>query len=193
MLEMFRHGIGHDPNLRQHTKSWMSKEAKRFIDGSVAVTALVVLSPLFFIVALLIALEGRGPILCRVQRCGYDGRKIEILKFRIAQTRICQALRQTKIEDLPAFLNVLKGDMSLVGPKPFPSSVGEHLHRARRHGACEDPMRLGLCGLWSLHAPLSVQEAIAYDRYYVEHWSLSLDLKIVARTLFSARTFSSSL
>jgi exopolysaccharide biosynthesis polyprenyl glycosylphosphotransferase len=183
--------------------------AKRAFDLIVAGTLLVALAPLFFLVALAIKIDSRGPVLFRQQRVGLDGGEFTMLKFRsmIAgadthdreaglgltndprRTRVGTILRRLSLDELPQLLNVLRGDMSLVGPRPerthfvreFQTLVPKYLDRHR--------VKTGMTG-WAqvngLRGNTSLTERLNYDLYYIENWSVALDIKILLRTLRAA-------
>lgn len=185
---------------------------KRGFDILVSGTALLVLAPLFLMIALLIKIDSRGPVFFTQKRWGRSGRQIKVYKFRsmrtdlgdksgVAQTvendprvtRLGNLLRRTNIDELPQLINVLKGDMSLVGPRCHPIGMlaggvpyevlvpGYH----RRH--LMTPGITGLAQMRGLRGPtVSVAKArqrIAADIYYVENFSLWLDMKILYGTL----------
>jgi lipopolysaccharide/colanic/teichoic acid biosynthesis glycosyltransferase len=188
--------------------------AKRAFDLLVAGAALVVLSPLLALVALIVRLESRGPVVFRQPRIGKDGRTFMILKFRTMRsrpedahdlnpvpqvsafeeyvfdplyggkqyTRIGRLLRTTSLDELPNLINVLRGDMSIVGPRPeVPELVAQYRPEYhRRH-----KVRPGITGLAQVNgrASLTYEKTIAYDLEYVDDHSLLRDLGILARTL----------
>jgi exopolysaccharide biosynthesis polyprenyl glycosylphosphotransferase len=165
----------------------------------------IVLAPLFLVVAIAVRLESDGPSLFRQRRLGRDGREFDMLKFRsmpIAAeeesgpvratrddgrpTRLGRWLRRTSLDELPQLWNVVRGEMSLVGPRPErPFFVGEFRESIprylERHG-----VKAGITG-WAqvngLRGDTSIEERTRYDLWYVENWSLALDLKILALTL----------
>jgi exopolysaccharide biosynthesis polyprenyl glycosylphosphotransferase len=183
--------------------------AKRSFDLIVAATLLVALAPLFVLVALAIKIDSRGPVLFRQRRVGLDGGEFTMLKFRsmIAgadmhdreaglglsndprRTRVGRLLRRLSLDELPQLLNVLRGDMSLVGPRPerthfvreFQTLVPKYLDRHR--------VKTGMTG-WAqvngLRGNTSLTERLNYDLYYIENWSVALDIKILLRTLRAA-------
>jgi Undecaprenyl-phosphate glucose phosphotransferase len=182
---------------------------KRVFDIAVSAAVLLVLSPLWILIAVLITLTSRGPVLFTQDRVGLDGRRFVMYKFRSMKTgselldtsaglgirhdprrtRIGVILRKTSLDELPQLLNVLKGDMSLVGPRPerihyvkeFGESVPRYLDRHR--------VKTGMTG-WAqvngLRGDTSIKERIKYDLYYIENWSLTFDIKILLRTLRAA-------
>jgi putative colanic acid biosynthesis UDP-glucose lipid carrier transferase len=178
------------------------------------VTALVALAPVFAIVAVMVKLDSPGPVFFRQPRHGWDGRVVSILKFRTMQstgslpdgsrqarvndpriTRIGQFLRRTSLDELPQFLNVLRGDMSVVGPRPHPVALNRSY--ASRIDAYMQRHRVkpGITG-WAQVNGLrgetdtldKMQRRIEYDLYYIEHWSLWLDIKIILLTLLTGWT-----
>ncbi len=188
--------------------------AKRLVDIAGSVTALLVLAPLFLVLALLIRLDSPGPVFFRQTRWGRDGSKIRVYKFRsmrsdlgdptgVAQTvrndprvtRIGATLRRTNLDELPQLINVLKGDMSLVGPRChavnmlaagrlYEDLVPEyHARHAMRPGIT------GLAQMRGLRGPTDradkARARIACDIYYVRNFSLWLDFKIIAGTIVS--------
>ncbi len=171
---------------------------KRAFDLAVAIPALVVTSPVMPVVALLVKLSSRGPILFRQERIGCNGRRITIYKFRTMTTAeranaevypgtpgvtpIGAILRRLKIDELPQLFNILIGDMSIVGPRPgLPGQTAGFTPIARRRLA----VRPGLTGLAQINGNiyLSWPERWQYDAAYVDAMSLALDVKIVVRTL----------
>ena len=181
---------------------------KRVFDIAVSSTLLVGLSPLWILIVLLIRLDSRGPIFFKQDRVGLDGKKFPMYKFRSMKvgaeeetgpvwtkkhdprrTRIGVLLRRLSIDEVPQLYNVLKGDMSLVGPRPerpffvdqFKSLVPKYLDRHR--------VKTGMTG-WAqvngLRGETSLAERIRFDLYYIENWSLSFDFKILLRTLRAA-------
>ena len=183
--------------------------AKAGLDRLLAGLALVLLAPLLVPVALAVRLTSPGPALFRQTRIGRDGHEFRVVKFRtmyvdaesrlaglraanetdgllfkIADdpriTRIGAFLRRTSIDELPQLLNVLVGDMSLVGPRPLPVKDGDFTGDVRRRLL----VRPGITGLWQVNgrSQLSWEDSVRLDLYYVENWSIALDLTILART-----------
>ena len=190
-------------NLQSTGVLGINAVAKRAFDLLFAALLLVVLSPLLALLALLVALTP-GPVLFRQERVGLDGKPFEMLKFRSMRvgaeeqgpqfaraedprtTRIGGLLRRTSLDELPQLWNVLVGDMSLVGPRPerpvFIESFRRHIPRYQlRH-----MVKAGMTGWAQIHGlrgNTSIEKRVEYDLYYIEHWSLLFDLKILARTL----------
>lgn len=167
---------------------------KRLIDIAVAGLGLIIVSPLLLLVAVAIAINMGTPVLFRQQRPGLYGRPFTILKFRTMTspdgskddaarlTRLGRFLRSTSLDELPELVNVLKGEMSLVGPRPL---LVEYLPlysatEARRHD-----VRPGLTGWAQVNGRNAVtwEERFRLDVWYVENQSLALDCRILLMTL----------
>ncbi len=185
---------------------------KRGIDLVGAGIGLLLLSPLLLGVAAAIRLTSKGPALFRQTRIGKDGAEFRVVKFRTmysdAETRraelshanetdgllfkiaddpritpLGRALRRASIDELPQLLNVVRGDMSLVGPRPLPVKDSDFEGHVRRRLLA----RPGITGLWQVsgRSDTSWDDAVRLDLYYVENWSLSLDLAILMRTVLA--------
>jgi len=180
---------------------------KRGIDVVVSGLALFALLPLLAIVAVAIKLDSPGPVLFRQQRCGFNGRRFAIRKFRtmsvleegptIVQaqfadkrvTRLGTWLRRTSIDELPQLLNVLDGTMSLVGPRPHAVAHDNQFDQAVSNYAFRRRVKPGLTGWAQIKGcrgptPTSaaVEERVSYDLWYIENWSFLLDLVILMKT-----------
>lgn len=188
---------------------------KRGFDILIAVSALVLLAPLFIMVAGLIKMTCPGPVIFWQERIGFGGRRFRCFKFRTmavdsarlladllarspeAQlewdanrklkadprvTRIGQILRRTSVDELPQLFNVLKGDMSVVGPRPI---VEDELGRYGLSAKAYMATRPGLTGLWQISGrnDVSYSSRVCLDRTYVRTWSLGKDIVIVALTV----------
>ncbi len=158
---------------------------KRAMDIVGSIMALVLFSPLFVIIALAIKLTSKGPILFKQERVGQYGTLFTFLKF-IQQdprvTRVGKFLRKTSLDELPQLINVLKGEMSLVGPRPpipYESEVYEVWHRRRVLEA-----KPGITGLWQVNgrSRLKFNDMVRLDLQYAKTWSLWLDIKILLQT-----------
>ena len=192
--------------------SWSTMAMKRALDILISAAGLIVLSPLMLIIALAVRAASRGPALFTQKRAGRRGRPFRILKFRtmcrdaeerisevisvdeLAEpmyklrsdprvTRVGRFLRRTSLDELPQLFNVLRGDMSLVGPRP------EEVWLVERYGETERfrlDMRPGITGPMQVHGrgELNFQERLAVEREYVENYSLRKDIKILVRTVF---------
>ncbi|HEX3145085.1 MAG TPA: sugar transferase [Pyrinomonadaceae bacterium] len=199
-----------------------ARVVKRSSDLFIATLALVVLSPLWLLLALLIKLDSSGPVFYKQERVGMDGRIFLFYKFRSMQvgsddathreyqrayisgraesnlgdderpvfklrtdtriTRVGRLLRKTSLDELPQLFNVMRGDMSVVGPRPpIPYEVENYQlwHRKRLD------MKPGITGLWQVSGRnrLPFDEMVRMDLYYIENWSLLLDIKIILQTL----------
>jgi lipopolysaccharide/colanic/teichoic acid biosynthesis glycosyltransferase len=174
---------------------------KRGLDLLIAVPAALLSAPLIALLCVVIRLESRGDPIFRQTRSGRDGVPFRIYKLRTmvdnAQsmgagdailaddfrlTRSGAWLRRTSLDELPNLWNVIRGEMSIVGPRPtLPNQVEQYTERQRRRLA----VRPGITGWAQIHgrASLSWPERIELDIYYVEHRSLALDLKILGRTV----------
>ncbi len=176
---------------------------KRAIDLALSIPILALSFPLFLLIALLIKLDSPGPALFVQERSGLHGRIFNMYKFRSMHvdvpryalspttscdhriTRIGRFLRMTSLDELPQLLNVLRGNMSLVGPRPeMPFIVEQYnaVHRQRLH------VMPGITGLWQLSADRDrqIHENLHYDLYYIRNCSISIDLAILVHTLFFA-------
>ena len=174
----------------------------RALDVAIAGTGLVLTSPLLAASALAVKLDDRGPILYRQARVGRDGRDFELLKLRTMIvgaetkgagfavdrgdpriTRVGRFLRRTSLDELPQLWNVVHGEMSLIGPRPtLRYQVEKYTPRQRRRLEVL-PGITGWAQIHGLRGNTSIQKRVEYDLYYIEHWSLLLDLKILARTV----------
>jgi len=170
---------------------------KRYLDVSIVLLAIVVLSPVFICIAIAILLTMRRPVFFQQARGGRDGRPFQIVKFRTMDdarssfgvllpdldrlTPVGRFIRATSLDELPQLWNVLKGDMSLVGPRPLLAAyVPRYSSRQRRRL----DVRPGLTGWAQIHGrnTLSWEEKFEYDVWYVEHRTFLLDLRIIVAT-----------
>jgi exopolysaccharide biosynthesis polyprenyl glycosylphosphotransferase len=178
---------------------------KRAFDVLFASFILFITSPLYLVIAILIKLDSKGPILYDQERIGLNGEIFRVMKFRSMKmdaeqttgpvwskkddprtTRVGRILRRLSLDELPQFFNVLNGDMSVVGPRPerphfveqFKKEVPRYLERHR--------VRTGLTG-WAqvngLRGNASISERTKYDIFYIENWSLTFDMKIIFKTI----------
>jgi putative colanic acid biosysnthesis UDP-glucose lipid carrier transferase len=184
---------------------------KRAMDVVLAAVGLVVLSPVFLLVALIIKVDSPGPVLYRQARNGLHGEVFSLIKFRTLRVETCDPpegqfrqvthddprvtragrfLRWTSLDELPQLINVLRGEMSIVGPRPHPVALNEHYVERidgyrRRHG-----VRPGITG-WAQVNGLrgetetldKMERRVRHDLHYVDNWSLGLDIRIIFRTL----------
>jgi len=180
---------------------------KRGFDIVAAALGLVLLCALFLTVAILIKLDSRGPIVIRLKRRGHNSKTIRILKFRTTQTeendetlrlalgtaprmtRVGHILRRSDIDALPQLVNVLRGEMSIVGPRPWPVAQDHAFARPCRLSLGRR-LRPGLTG-WAqvnghnsdIDTPENMLQRVKYDLEYLDNWSLGLDFKIMIATL----------
>ncbi len=183
---------------------------KNTIDWLGATLLLLLLSPLFAVVAVLIRRDAPGPVLYRQERVGKDGESFPMFKFRTMQvgaetmlaslldqsegqgplfklrsdpriTSVGAKLRKYSLDELPQLVNVLRGEMSLVGPRPPLASEVETYEKHVRRRLLVKP---GMTGLWQINgrSDLSWDESVRYDLYYVENWSVTSDMMILWRT-----------
>jgi lipopolysaccharide/colanic/teichoic acid biosynthesis glycosyltransferase len=161
--------------------------AKRLTDLVGSVILLTATLPLMLLVAAAIRVDSHGPVLLREDRPGLAGRRFGMLKFRTTHhSRMGRILRRWSLDELPRFWNVLRGDMSLVGPQPFVDAEiaayeGRHFHRL--------DMKPGVTGLWRVSGRSDVvnfEDVIFLDKQYVERWSFWLDVSILLRTIPAA-------
>jgi exopolysaccharide biosynthesis polyprenyl glycosylphosphotransferase len=179
--------------------------AKRVLDFVGSLALIVVASPLFLLLALLIKLDSRGPVFFRQERIGRNGQRFLMYKFRSMKTdapqydyspresldpritRLGRFLRKTSLDELPQLFNVLQGSMSLVGPRPEMPFIVEQYTRQHRHRLEVKP---GITGLWQLSGDRAflIHENIEYDMYYIRHRNFFMDLAILLHTsIFAMR------
>jgi exopolysaccharide biosynthesis polyprenyl glycosylphosphotransferase len=198
-------------HLRPMSFSGFNYFFKRFMDLIIAITAVSLLLPFLIVVLLLIKIDSAGPYLYRHKRVGYRGRKFDFFKFRTMVidadflleklkqmsdrkgpvfkmsndprvTKIGKILRKYSIDELPQLINVLRGEMSVVGPRPqvlWEAKAYDDWARRRLR------VLPGMTGLWQVsgRANLSYEEMIELDIYYIENWSPGLDIKILLKTI----------
>jgi exopolysaccharide biosynthesis polyprenyl glycosylphosphotransferase len=196
-------------NLSQVPLQGWKSLAKRAMDVALATAGLLVLLPFLPIVAALIWYEDRGPIFYRQERMGLDGKPFMILKFRSMRvnaesssgpvwateddprrTRMGSFLRRWSLDELPQLWNIVKGEMSIIGPRPErPAFVQEFKHQIPQY-MLRHRVKSGLTGWAQVHGwrgNTSITQRIKYDIYYIENWSLRLDFKILWMTLRGLR------
>lgn len=179
---------------------------KRIVDVCGATLALVVASPMALVVAVLIKATSPGPVFYRQKRVGLDGKPFDIIKIRTMRidaeektgpiwakahdprrTAIGAFLRRTSLDEWPQFWNVLKGEMSIVGPRPERPEFIEKFRTQIPQYNLRHKMKAGITG-WAqingFRGNTCWEKRLTYDMYYIEHWSLWLDLKIMMMTLW---------
>lgn len=187
----------------------LERGAKRLLDVTVAATSLVLLAPLVFVAAVMIKLESRGPVIFRQRRHGFNGQSFEIYKLRTMKvledgaavvqatekdprvTRVGRFLRASSVDELPQLLNVLQGDMSMVGPRPHALIHDYEYGRMIANYAFRHHVKPGITGWAQVHGyrggtpQLELMERrITLDLWYIDNWSLALDISIILRTFF---------
>jgi len=190
----------HSPGLRPYDHF-----IKRIADIGMSIVGLILLSPLLLTISLLVVLTSRGPILYNQTRITLDGRRFSMHKFRTMKvdadqvhsgwtqkdderiTWLGRFLRQTSLDELPQLWNVLKGDMSVVGPRPERPHLVEHFKEAIPNYIYRHRMKSGITGWAQVNGwrgNSSIRRRIEYDIYYIEHWSVLLDFKILLMTFY---------
>jgi len=177
----------------------MVSRGKRTLDLALSTLALVLLSPILAVIALFVRIKLGSPVLFRQQRPGLHGKPFTLLKFRTMTdardadgnllpdeqrlTSFGQFLRRTSLDELPELFNVLKGDMSLVGPRPL---LMQYLERYTPEQMRRHEVKPGITGWAQVNGrnALSWEEKFALDVWYVDHLSLRLDLKIILLTVW---------
>jgi Undecaprenyl-phosphate glucose phosphotransferase len=183
---------------------------KRAVDVVGSLSGLLLLSPLLLFVSIAIKLDSRGPIFFRQLRHGFNNEPIQVIKFRSMHvvedgrmftqatrndsrvTRVGRLIRRTSIDEIPQLINVLHGDMSIVGPRPHATAHNELfkkriLRLVRRHN-----VKPGITGWAQINGCRGetdtlekMQRRVEYDLYYIDNWSVLLDMKIIMMTLFA--------
>jgi Undecaprenyl-phosphate glucose phosphotransferase len=191
--------------LRESPHFGLNIVVKRSMDVILSLSALTVLSPLLLLIAAVVKLSSRGPVLYRQERCGLNGQTFNMLKFRSMRvgaenetgavwakkddprrTRLGAFLRKTSLDELPQLINVLKGDMSIVGPRPerpifiqqFSKTIPNYMARHR--------VKSGITGWAQVNGwrgNTSLRKRVQYDLYYITHWTPWLDLRILWMTV----------
>ncbi len=179
---------------------------KRAFDLLLSAVLLVLLSPLLLLTALLVLVTSGRPVLYRQERMGLDGRRFTILKFRTMKvgaeegtgavwavrgdprcTRLGRLLRRLSLDELPQLVNVLRGEMSLVGPRPERPVLVERFRRSVPRYMLRHRIPAGLTGWAQIHGlrgESDLEARIRYDLAYLERWSLLLDVEILLRTVW---------
>ena len=216
-LHIIRNGSVASVHLVRRPLSSSEVLAKRALDVALASIALVSLSPVLLAVALAIKLDSRGPVFFVQRRYGFNQEPFRIFKFRSMRTmedgrgvrqatagdsRITKMgafIRKTNIDELPQLLNVLRGEMSLVGPRPHALAHDQAFERevaryARRHN-----VRPGITGWAQVNGwrgetdtPEKVVGRVEHDLYYIDNWSLLLDINILIRTVVSRKAYKNA-
>jgi putative colanic acid biosynthesis UDP-glucose lipid carrier transferase len=186
--------------------------AKAAEDRLLALMLVLALLPLGLLIALAVKLDSPGPAIFKQVRHGWNGRSIKVYKFRtmvehkerdgvieaatrgdMRVTKVGRFLRNTSLDELPQFLNVLQGRMSIVGPRPHPISQRQQFEAVAPNWSYRYKVKPGVTG-WAqvngyrgeIDTDEKLKKRIEYDLYYIEHWSLWLDFKIILKTAFRA-------
>ena len=187
---------------------------KRLFDLVAASVALLLFSPLLVMVAVLIKLDSDGPVFFRQNRRGFNHKEFRIWKFRtmttmengdhvlqahandVRVTRVGRILRKTNIDELPQLFNVINGQMSLVGPRPHAVAHDKHYERCIARYARRLNVKPGITGWAQVHGlrgatqePSAMRDRVDHDLYYIDNWSIILDLYIIAMTVASPRAY----
>ncbi|MGH7462997.1 MAG: exopolysaccharide biosynthesis polyprenyl glycosylphosphotransferase, partial [Longimicrobiales bacterium] len=183
---------------------------KFFLDYAISITSLILLSPLLLLITLVIRLDSRGPVLYRRRVMGVNGRQFDAYKFRTMHvngdailaarpdlqaeltrnhkikhdpriTRVGRILRRTSLDELPQLFNVLKRQMSLVGPRMISP---DEMEKYSQWGINLLTVKPGITGLWQVsgRSEISYEERVQLDMYYIRNWSLWLDLQLLLQT-----------
>jgi exopolysaccharide biosynthesis polyprenyl glycosylphosphotransferase len=193
-------------NLRDTPLVGWAAVQKRAVDVAVTLPLMLVLSPLLAVLALAVRVSTGSPIFYRQQRMGLDGRVFDMIKFRTMRddaeaetgpvwtseddprrTRVGSFLRATNMDELPQIWNVLRGDMSLVGPRPERPVFIERFKREVPGYMLRHKVKAGLTGWAQVHGwrgDTSLHERIEHDIYYIQNWSPGLDVRIMLMTLW---------
>jgi len=177
---------------------------KRAFDLVFSASVLICAAPVFLLIAVAVRLSSPGPIFFVQDRVGLNGKLFRMYKFRTMvysptetytrwtlkddprRTRVGRFLRQTALDELPQFFNVLKGDMSIVGPRPEGPFLVKRFMQSVRDYNRRHHLKVGITGWAQVNGwrgNTSIEKRIEYDLYYVRHWTLSFDLLIVALTV----------
>jgi Undecaprenyl-phosphate glucose phosphotransferase len=193
--------------LRESPHFGLNIVVKRAMDVALAAVALALLSPLMALIAVAVRLSGGpGPVFYRQERCGLNGRSFDMLKFRTMRadaeastgpvwatkdddrrTPLGSFLRRTSLDELPQLINVLKGDMSLVGPRPERPVFIERFQRTIPNYTARHVVKSGITGWAQVHGwrgNTSLRKRVQFDLYYITHWNPWLDLRILWMTVW---------
>jgi exopolysaccharide biosynthesis polyprenyl glycosylphosphotransferase len=195
---------------REFRKSRVDLACSRALSLAAAVAGLIVLAPLFAVIAIAIAIDSPGPVLFIHDRAGLRGRRMRLLKFRTMRpaagptsewerdngdriTRVGRYLRKYRLDELPQLINVLRGDLNLVGPRPHPTSNVQLFTQHIPYYAIRSLVRPGMTGWAQVRQGYAngleeETEKMRYDLYYIKHMSIALDLRILVETIRTVLT-----
>jgi len=193
-------------NIQDTPLHGWGKILKRALDILLALIGIIVLSPFMLIIAALIKITSHGPVFFKQERMGFDGAIFNMLKFRSMivdaeketgsvwakpddprRTRIGRILRKTSLDELPQLLNVLKGEMSLVGPRPEMADLIDQFKDKIPKYMLRYKIKAGMTGWAQVNGwrgNTSLERRIEHDLYYIENWSISFDVRILFLTIF---------
>ncbi|MCE3237210.1 MAG: wcaJ [Gammaproteobacteria bacterium] len=193
-------------NVRATPMVGINRIIKAIEDRMLAMIILLLISPLFLSLAMLVKITSKGPIFYKQKRMSWNGKEFSMLKFRTmpvdteaktgpvwakaGETRatwIGRFLRKTSLDELPQFINVLRGDMSIVGPRPERPIFVNQFKEQVPHYMQKHLVKAGITGWAQIHGwrgNTSLEKRIEYDLYYIKNWSLLLDIKIIFLTFF---------
>ena len=195
-----------DGEVKQRTKFQSFKMkifagTKRIFDVSLALIGIIILLPLFLIIALAIKLDSKGPVFFKQQRSGKFGKPFTLYKFRSMvidndvhdfskgdqHTRVGKFLRKTSLDELPQLFCIVQTKMSFIGPRPWIEDYYTNMNETQRH-RCD--VRPGITGLAQVKGrnDISIFDKISYDLEYIENYSLKQDLKIIFLTIITVFT-----
>jgi O-antigen biosynthesis protein WbqP len=177
---------------------------KRIIDLFFSLVLIIVFSPLFLVIALLIKITSRGPIIFKQRRIGIKKNEFNIYKFRTMKintpkntpthllenperykTFVGGLLRRTSLDELPQLVNIIKGEMSFIGPRPALYNQYDLIRLRDQYNIHK--IRPGITGWAQINGrdELEIQDKVEYDRYYVQNWSMGFDFRILIKTVSS--------
>jgi Undecaprenyl-phosphate glucose phosphotransferase len=192
--------------LRESPHFGLNIVVKRAMDIALSLVALIIFSPVMIATALLVKLTSPGPMFYRQERCGLNGKPFQMLKFRSMRvdaekqsgavwarkddprrTPFGAFLRKTSLDELPQLINVLKGDMSLVGPRPERPVFINHFSKTIPNYMARHCVKAGITGWAQVHGwrgNTSLRKRVRFDLYYITHWTPWLDIRILWMTIF---------
>jgi Undecaprenyl-phosphate glucose phosphotransferase len=195
-------------SLRESPHVGLNVLVKRAMDIVLSTVALIILSPLLLAIAVLVKLTSPGPVFYKQERCGFNGERFEMLKFRTMgvnaeagcgpvwtpkddprRTRFGAFLRKTSLDELPQLLNVLMGEMSLVGPRPERPVFIEQFRNTIPNYMARHAVKAGMTGWAQVNGwrgNTSLRKRVQYDLYYISHWNPWFDIRILALTVLRA-------
>lgn len=203
IIEKNMSGTSYITNKIHKCKNVLFAGGKRVLDIFFSLFGLIMFSPVLILIAILIKIDSKGPVLFRQERTGKHGKIFILYKFRSMtvendvhdfskqdqHTKVGNFLRKTSLDEIPQFINILKGDMSFIGPRPWIPDYYENMNEVQRH-RCD--VRPGLTGLaqCSGRNDITIFDKIDNDLTYIKNYSLTQDIKIIfltIKTVFSKK------